>query len=99
MKYVVTWELRANASEEMAARILQVFGEWSPAEGVNFLQFVGRVDGRGGFAVVETEDASSLARGVAIFVPFFEYNVYPVLDIQESVRTAGEAVEFRRGVG
>ena len=95
MKYVVAWEGRAGASEEVQARSLQVFSKWSPAEGSVFLQFVGRVDGRGGFAVVETEDVALIARDMAIFTAFFDMSVYPVLDIQESARIGGEAVEFR----
>jgi hypothetical protein len=98
MKYVLAWEFRAN-SEETTARALQIFGSWAPSEGTNFLQFVGRVDGRGGFAVIETEDPTLIAHGVAIFSPFAEYSVYPVLDIQESARIAGEAAEFRRSAG
>ena len=64
-------------------------------EGTTFLQFVGRVDGRGGFAVVEAEDVTLIARDMAIFTAFFDMSVYPVLDIQESARIGGEAVEFR----
>lgn len=96
MKYVVAWEVRANASEEVQSRSLQVFGKWSPAEGTNFVQFVGRVDGRGGFAVVETDDVALIARDMAVFSAFFDMSVYPVLDIQESAQIAGEAVDFRR---
>jgi Domain of unknown function (DUF3303) len=97
MKYVVAWEPRAIASEELQARSLQVFSKWAPAEGTNFLQFVGRVDGGGGgFAVVETDDVTLIARDMAIFSVFFDMKVYPVLDIQESSRIAGEAVEFRQ---
>jgi hypothetical protein len=95
MKYVVAWEPQANASEDMQARGLEVFRKWAPAEGNNFLQFVGRVDGRGGFAVVETDDVTLIARDMAIFSAFLDMSVYPVLDIQESARIAGEAVEFR----
>lgn len=99
MKYVVSWETRANASEDVQARSLQVFSRWSPAEGANFVQFVGRVDGRGGFAVVETDDPELIARDMAIFGPFFEMSVFPVLDVQESARIGGEAVDFRRSAG
>ena len=95
MKYVVAWEGRAGTSEEVQARSLRVFSKWSPAEGNVFLQFVGRVDGRGGFAVVETEDVTLIARDMAIFNAFFDMSVYPVLDIQEIARIGGEAVEFR----
>ena len=99
MKYVVAWEPLAAESEDVQARSLQVFGKWSPAEGSNFLQFLGRVDGRGGFAVVETEDPTLIARDAAIFGAFFAFNVYPVLDIQEATRIGGEAIEFRRSAG
>jgi Protein of unknown function (DUF3303) len=99
MKYVVAWEGRGNASEEVQARSLEVFGKWSPSPETSFVQFVGRVDGRGGFAVVETEDVALIARDMAIFSAFFEMSVFPVLDIQETAQIGGEAVEFRRSAG
>jgi hypothetical protein len=97
VKYVVSWEVRADASEELQARSLQVLGKWAPAEGADFQQFVARVDGRGGFAVVETDDIRLIARDTAIFGAFFDMSVYPVLDIQESAGIISAAVEFRRG--
>ncbi|HET9871594.1 MAG TPA: DUF3303 family protein [Propionibacteriaceae bacterium] len=96
MKYVVSWESRAGAAEDVQAKSLQVFSKWSPSEGTEFLQFVGRVDGRGGFAVVETDDVALIARDMAIFTAFFDMSVYPVLDIQESARIGGEAIQFRQ---
>src|SRR4051812_44672569 len=99
MKYVVSWVPLPTNSEDVQARSLQVFGQWSPAEGTNFVQFLGRVDGRGGFAVVETDDVTLLARDMAVFGAFLEMSVYPVLDIEESARLGLEAIEFRRSVG
>jgi uncharacterized protein DUF3303 len=96
MKYVVAWETSTSASEDLQARSLQVFSKWSPAEGTTFHQFVGRVDGRGGFAVVEADDVALIARDMAVFSAFFDMSVYPVLDIQDSARVGAEAVEFRR---
>ena len=97
MKYVVSWETRAGVTEDSQTRGLQVFSRWRPAEGTNFLQFVGRVDARGGFAVVETDDVALIARDMAIFTAYFDMSVYPVMDVQETARIAGEAVEFRQG--
>ena len=99
MKYVLTWELRPSYTEDQDERSLEVFGRWSPAEGTSFLEFVARVDGRGGFAVVETEDVSLIARDVAIFNAYFDFNVYPVMDARESAKMAADAVEFRRSAG
>ena len=98
MKYVVTWIPRATSSEETQARGLQVFSKWSPSEGTRFVQFVGRVDGAGGFAVVETDDPALIARDTAIFGAFFEMTVHPVIDIQESAQIGGEAIAFRASV-
>jgi hypothetical protein len=98
MKYVVSWETRAGVTEEVQARSLQVFSKWSPAEGTNFVQFLGRVDSRGGFAVVETDDPALVARDMGIFSAFFDMSVYPVLDVQEIAQILGEAVTFRQGI-
>ena len=95
MKYVLTWEFYPGATEETQARSLQVFSKWSPPDGVTFLQFLARVDGGGGFAVVETDNPGLLARTAAIFAPFLSTTIYPVLDNEEAVRLAGEAIEFR----
>jgi hypothetical protein len=99
MKYVVSWVALNNTSEDLQARSLQVFSNWAPAEGTNFLQFVGRVDGRGGFAVVETDDVTLIARDMAVFGAYFEMSVYPVLDVAQTAQIGTEAVEFRRSIG
>ncbi|MET0999358.1 MAG: DUF3303 family protein [Marmoricola sp.] len=98
MKYVVSWETRQTASEELQARGLQVFSKWSPAPGADFKEFVGRVDGRGGFAVVEADSPAVVARDMAIFGAFFDMTVYPVLEVTETAGIAAEAVEFRSSI-
>jgi hypothetical protein len=98
MKYVVSWQPKSTESEEVQARSLQVFSKWSPTEGTTYLQFLGRIDGTGGFAVVETDDPALVARDVSIFSAFFDFNVYPVLDIQEAARIGAGAIEFRQSV-
>ena len=67
MKYVITWEIRPAVTEEAAARALQVFAKWTPSEEATFKEFLSRVDGRGGFAVVETDDPALIAKDVAPF--------------------------------
>ena len=98
MKYVVSWETRQTASEELQARGLQVFSKWSPSEGTTFHEFLGRVDGRGGYAVVETDDPALIAKDMAIFSAFFEMSVEPVLEIADIAMIGAEAVEFRASI-
>ena len=98
MKYLVSWETRQTASEELQARGLQVFSKWSPSPEATFKEFLGRVDGRGGFAVVEADNPAVVARDMAIFGAFFDMSVYPVLEVMETAGIAAEAVEFRSSI-
>lgn len=91
-------EVRPNGTEETAARSLQVFGKWSPSEGVSYQQFLGRVDGRGGFAVLETDDPTLIAKDIAPFTPWFEFTIVPVLDIAETAVIDTEALAFLNSV-
>jgi hypothetical protein len=98
MKYVVSWETRQTASEDLQARGLQVFSKWSPSAGTTFHQFLGRVDGRGGYAVVETDDPALVAKDMAVFGAFFEMSVQPVMEIADIAMIGAEAVEFRSSI-
>jgi hypothetical protein len=98
MKYVVSWISKPGVSEVDAQRSLDVFGKWSPLPSTAFSEFLGRLDGRGGFAVVETDDALAVLRDAAIFGAWFDFEVCPVVDIVDLVRVAGEAAEFRKSV-
>jgi hypothetical protein len=94
MKYVVTWENRPTLDEEAVARALQVFGKWTPSETVTYHEFLSRIDGTGGFAVVECDDPAALAKDVAPFAAWFTFTAHPVLEIAEATAIDMEAVEF-----
>ena len=98
MKYVVTWENRQTFGEETQERSLSVLGKWAPPETVTFHQFVARLDGRGGYAVVETDDVEAMAQDVATFSAYFDMQVHPCLDMTDAARIEGAAIEFRRSV-
>jgi len=93
MKYVVSWEARPSATEETLSRSLQVFGKWTPSEGATFKEFLSRVDSRGGFAVVETDDPSLIMKDTALFGSYFDFTVYPVLEITDATVIQTEAAE------
>jgi hypothetical protein len=93
MKYVVSWEA-LPLTEETAKRSLTVFSKWSPSHPEHFLAFLGRVDGNGGFAVIETDDATEIAKDTAPFLPWFEFHVYPCLEIADTAAINTEALAF-----
>jgi hypothetical protein len=102
MKYVLAWKMRsagsASENEASTAQALEVVSKWTPSPDVTIHQFVGRVDGQGGFAVLDSENPAELLKSIAIFTPFAEYTVYPVVDFAEGVQALGEALEFRKSI-
>src|SRR4029077_16427402 len=102
MKYLVSWTYRldGSAAEDEAAlrRGLAVFGKWTPPASTTYHQFVGRVDGGGGFAVVETDDPSDVADVTAKFGFVADYRIYPVVDIDKAVQALQEGMEFRDSI-
>jgi Protein of unknown function (DUF3303) len=102
MKYLISWTARAGGSaadnDATVKRSLAVFSKWSPPADATFHQFLARLDGTGGFAVVETDNPASVAEGPTKFGPYFEFDVTPVMDITEGAQLASEGAEFRDSV-
>jgi len=48
--------------------------------------------------VVETDDVTEIARDTGPFTPWFEFHVYPCLEIAESAAITGEALAFAESV-
>ncbi|MFC7494648.1 MULTISPECIES: DUF3303 domain-containing protein [unclassified Nocardioides] len=94
MKYVISWIQKPTVGEAEAARSLQVFGKWTPSENATFEQFLGRVDAKGGYAVVTTDDVNAIVRDMAIFGTWFDMEVVPVVEVGDLATIAGEALEF-----
>lgn len=96
MKYVIEWHPRGggSAAENLAStkRSLDVLAKWTP--GGTMHQFVNRVDGAGGFAVVEADDPAVVAKDCLIFSPFLEVVAYPVMDVQDAVAVQQKALDF-----
>lgn len=102
MKFLVAWTVRSGGSaqdnEDALERSLAVFSKWSPPSDSVFTEFVQRLDGQGGFAVVETDNPKSVLDGPAKFAPYLEFTVTPVIDVMEGVAVASEAIAFRKGI-
>jgi hypothetical protein len=102
MKFMVSWRVRTGGSgtdnEATEERVLEVFSKWTPPADETFHQFLGRLDGTGGYAVVETDNPDSLGEASAKFSPFLDFEIVPVNDIAETTRLLSEGVEFRKSV-
>jgi hypothetical protein len=92
VKYVVSWKPRAGGSvaenEAAIVRVLKTTSRWTPSPGTTIHQFVVRIDGEGGFAVVESDNPADIAATIFKFAAVLEPTVYPVIDVDEALRAA-----------
>ena len=98
MKYVISWETRPGITEEASMRSWAVFSKWTPQRPDTFKEFLGRLDGNGGFAVVDTDDPTQIAKDTAPFTPFIEFHVYPCLEIADQAAMAADGIAFLQSV-
>jgi hypothetical protein len=102
MKYVMTWTPRLNGSAEendaAARRGLDLFAKWQPPASSTFHAFVARLDAGGGFAVVETDNPVDLLDGTSKFATLNDFQLYPVVDLPDWVKSAQEGVALRDSV-
>jgi hypothetical protein len=103
VKYVLAWTSRSGGSaaenEKAATRALQLYQKWSPPSGVSITEFVSRLDGEGGFAVLEADDPALVLGISARFSPYLTTQVYPVVGMDVAAKAADEGIGFRKSVG
>ena len=87
-----------DPSEEGARRALAVFAAWQPPEGLAIQGFYSYGDGSGGFTIAEVADAAAALRGVTAFTPWLDFEIVPIVPIEEGTAIAAEGVAFRDGV-
>ena len=96
MLFGVLYSPRDNVTEETQNRGLRLFTNWSPP--FEFKANYSRGDGKGGIAIVETDSVEAIIEGISPWVPFFEFEVTPVMDIQAAVPALQRAQEWRASV-
>ncbi|WP_238994639.1 DUF3303 domain-containing protein [Mycolicibacterium chubuense] len=98
----MTWTSRLGGSgednEKAMKRALELFSKWQPPAGTTFHQFVGRLDGEGGFAIVETDNSTELLTETMKFAPFNSFQIHPVVDMADWAQAAQQGIDFRASI-
>jgi hypothetical protein len=101
-KYLMSWKTRAAGTAQQnhddGKSLLEAFSKWQIPADQNFKEFLSRVDGEGGFAVVETDDQAGLLDGVSKFVTWLAFDIVPVVDIMDGVSVLDAGATFRESV-
>ena len=95
MLFGVMYKPRPGGDEQRQERSLQLFTEWTPPDGIDFRAHYLRADGNGGIGIVDADAAAVIGEAVAPFSPFFEYEIVPLMEVEEAVAVLQRAVEWR----
>ncbi|MEX6502641.1 DUF3303 domain-containing protein [Pseudomonas zhanjiangensis] len=98
MLFAVSYQLRPNASEESQGRALQLFANWTPPQGYTFKAHYSYADCSGGLALVETDSAAAALEVHGAWVPFFEFKLVPLVEIEQAVKIGFGNVKWRQSV-
>jgi hypothetical protein len=101
-KYLMSWKLRqggtAQENHDDGKRLLDRFAKWQAPADQNFLEFLARVDGQGGCAVIETDNPAGLLDAPSKFGTWLEFDVNPVVDIMDNVTVVAAGAAFRESI-
>jgi hypothetical protein len=102
MKFVLSYTLRSGGSVEEritgGEAAQKLLANWAPSDKATIHQWVQRCDGNGGFAVVENDDEAVLYRDIAVWAPWLDFEVVPVLDIADATPITQDALQKARSV-
>ena len=100
MKFVLTYEWREGGSERerdaAEKRSMQLLSKFEPS--VQIHEWVDRIDGNGGFAVLESDDAATMTRDIAIWTSLLRFELHPVIDVADAVPAQQEGLDIRDSV-
>jgi hypothetical protein len=102
MKFVLSYTTRSTGSAaenaNSAETAVKLLSNWVPSKAATIHQWVTRCDANGGFAVIETDNASELYRDLATWTPWLQFEVHPVIDVGEMSALSQEAASVFRTV-
>ena len=102
MKFVLAYTPHAGssaadnlASAESAQKLL---ANWAPSPSGTIREWVTRVDGYGGFAVIDGDNPKELLKDLATWSPWLRFELFPVVDVLDATEPTQEAIEVARSV-
>lgn len=98
MLFAVSYQARANTTEESQKRALNLFAHWQPPATYLFKAHYANADGNGGLALVETESAAAALDVHGAWSPFFEFSMVPIIEIEQAIQIGGGHVKWRESV-
>ena len=97
MLFAAVYRGKAGATEESAKRQLQLFGAWRPP--FEFKAHWARADQNGGIAIFEADDAAVVLEGIAPWTVYLDFDLSPIVPIEDAVPLFAKTNAWRDSVG
>ena len=97
MLFAVIYTAR-DVSEASQKRSLHLFTNWQPPAGYEFKAHYALCDGSGGVAIAEAASTAALLEAHSPWMPFFEFQTIPVLEVEQAVPIFMKAYAWRDSV-
>ena len=102
MKFVLAYTTREGSSAEdnlkSGESAQKLLANWTPSPSATIREWVQRCDGVGGFAVIETDNVKDLYRDLAVWSPWLQFNVHPVIEMLDAAALNEEAIQIASAV-
>src|SRR5262245_24753825 len=97
MLFAVIYTVRGTITEEKERHNLLEFAQWTPPAGLN-IQAHYHAPGLKGIVICEAENPATLVEYIAPFVPYFDHEILPVMDVAEAVPILKRVYEWQASV-
>lgn len=98
MLFASIYTFRASSSEATVKRLTNLFVNWQPPKGYTIKVHYSFADGSGGMALVEADSGAALYEANLPWVPFIEFRVVPIVEIEKAVPLGLAAIAWRETV-
>jgi hypothetical protein len=102
MKYLIIWGIRRGAVDpieiDIASRAHKLIERIGSERGIIIENHIGRIDGKGGIAIIEIDDPIALSRIIQSIAIDFDVDIIPIIDIQQFIEAGIEAARIHREI-
>lgn len=84
MLFMCAGKSRPGLSAEDRQKVLKLFGSWQPPAGMEIKGHYVSANG-GDYVIVETAAVETLIEATAMWAPFVEYEVTPIVAVQDGI--------------
>jgi hypothetical protein len=98
MLFASIYTFRANSSEATIKRLNTLFANWQPPKGYQIKAHYSFADGTGGMTLAESDSEAAIYETILPWLPFLEFRVVPVVEIEKGFALATAAIAWRESI-